>query len=263
VILGHAGEPFLSLHRAHLGPLPEIHLDNRDIPSHLRELVLDTWSFRVETEYRSVQVMTRFLTETLGAGDPLEVHAAISEAIRDELRHVSLCAAVVEALGHRAPLPTPVTEDLSPEFFALPMAQRALTTAITMLLINETLSVALLEDLRQRATHPAIAAVLEATLTDEDTHEAFGTHYVKASLARFDEDGRAWARALTRASIEGHRASARSRLGSLSPALETRNAHPEPELAHWGLMSPTREAIIVLETLEQRLAPRLVTLGLD
>ncbi len=262
MILGHAGEPFLSLHRSHLGPLPEISLDFRDIPPHLRELVLDAWSFRVETEYRSVQVMTRFLTETLGAGDPLEVHASISEAIRDELRHVTLCAAVVEALGHRAPLPTPLMEDLSPDFLSLPMAQRALATAITMLLINETLSVALLEDLRTRATHPAITAVLEATLTDEDTHEAFGTQYVKASLARFDDEGRAWARALASEALGAHIADAEMKLASIPASSRDLSPQPEPELAQWGLMSPIREALVVLGTIEQNLLPRLRSLEL-
>ncbi|MEZ4463037.1 MAG: hypothetical protein R3F43_00605 [bacterium] len=64
-----------------------------------RDFAIAVWSDRVQTEYRSVQIMTRFLTEVLGAGDPLDVYAGAVDAIADEVRHTALCAAVVTALG--------------------------------------------------------------------------------------------------------------------------------------------------------------------
>jgi hypothetical protein len=260
----HAGEPFLSMHRALMGELgiEWYLLDPAMIPEPLLSEVRLTWSWRAQTEYRSVQVMTRFLTEVLGAGDPLEIQSGAADAIRDEIRHTALCVGVVEALGETALLPTPVPEPLEDGFRAMPMAQRALVTAISMLLVNETISVALIGDLAARATHPTIRAVLKATMTDETTHQQFGWHYVAASLRRFDAAGRAYAARITAYALEGHLAPARNLVASLPTERQTLNAWHEPDFARYGLMSRPREALIKLQLHQRFLAPRLQALGL-
>ncbi len=250
------------MHRALVDVAIDWHaLRPEDLDVALLDRARAAWNGRAQSEYQSIQVMTRFLGEVLAAGDPLEVQAGAVMAIEDEVRHTALCVGVVEALGMVATLP-PLDTTEAPAFLALPAAQRALGTAITMLAVNETVSVALIEDLQQRATHPVIKAVLDATLADEDTHGDYGWAYVAASLGRFDGEGRAYARACATSALEVLAEPARRTLSGVAPHLRELSAWPEPELAHLGLRSPEREALVIVAAVEQRVLPRLVALGL-
>lgn len=261
--IGHAQLPFRAIHDALVGvDVAWDALDWRDIPDHLLTMVRAHWLYRVETEYRSIQVMTRFMSEVLAAGDPLEVYAGIADAIVDEIRHTALCVGVVERLGVAPQTPDPVALIDPPGFTELVPAQRALGTALSMLAVSETLSVALIEDLRARATHPTIRQVLERTLADEDTHDAFGWAYVEASLARFSGSAHEYARLVVEATIEPHLEECEATLARLDPALHELALHPEPELAAWGIMGDARQALVKLATWKQRIRPRLARLGL-
>lgn len=237
-------------------------LDRREVPAELLARAQAAWSGRVQSEYQSIQVMTRFLQEVLAAGDPLEVQAGAVMAIRDEVRHVALTAAVVERLGATPLLPEPLEHREAAAFMALPAAQRALGTAVTMLAVNETVSVALIEDLQARATHPVIRAVLDATLSDEGEHGDFGWAYVEASLGRFDGEGRDYARACAQSALEGLVGPARERIAGLAEGERALERWAEPELARWGLRSPEREALVIVEAIERRVMPRLAALGI-
>ena len=262
--LRHAGAPFRALHDAFVGSPPDLTgLAREDIAPELRARAIAVWGYRVQTEFRSMQVMSRFVTEVLASGDPVEVAAGAIDALRDELRHTALCAAVVEALGGVPELPELLEERERPEFLALPMPARALGTAVSRVLVSETLSVGFITDLHARCTQPELRAVLAATLADEDTHDAFGVEYVRASLARFDDDGRTFAKMVVETTLAPHvTASARS-LSNVSPERRTLAAWPEPELAHLGLLGPEREALVFEATKTTVLLPRLRALGLD
>lgn len=261
--LRHLGEPFAALHQKLVG----VHIDwaplrDEPIDPALREQALAVWGWRVQTEFRSAQTLTRFLQESLAAGDPVEVWAGASEAITDELRHTALCAGVVEALGGVPALPEPLEEPQPDAFRALPAAGRALATAVGMLAVSETLSVALIEDLHSRCDHPVIRAVLGATLENEDDHRDYGWAYVQESLARFDDDGVELARVVARRTLRDHEAAIAGALDPL-PATERRlERHPEPELARLGLFGPVREALVLERAVATRVRPRLLGLGL-
>lgn len=261
--IGHAAGVFADLHAELLGVDIDFGaLSIEAVPEPLRAPCVATWQQRVQTELRSAQVMTRFLGDVMAAGDPLEVYSAAADLVSDELRHVALCVSVVEALGAQAPLPDPPEEPLTPEFKALPPTDRALITAITMLAVSETVSVALIEDLRARCDHPVLSAVLEATISDEDHHRAFGWTYVEASLSRYpDADRPTWA-GVAQASFDDLARHAAQTLSKLAPEERDLDAWPEPELARLGLLSPAREALIVARTLHHELEPRLASLGL-
>jgi len=260
----HAGAPFRALHDALVGgdALDWSLLDPAAIPEPLLMRAQTAWNGRAQSEYKSIQVMARFLSEVLASGDPIEVHAGVVMAIEDEMRHTALCVRVVERLGASASLPTPLVHAEARAFMALPAAQRALGTAVTMLAINETVSVALIEDLRQRATHPVIRAVLDATLADEDEHGDFGWAYVAASLKRFDGEGHAYASACAEAAMEPLVAPARATLATIPAHLRDLAHWPEPELAHLGLRSPEREALVIIDALAKQVVPKLAALGL-
>ena len=260
--LGHADGVFRAIHDARLG----IGIDFRALsPSRIAPPLLararEVWAHRVHTELRSAHIMTRFLGEVLAAGDPLEVYAGAADAILDEIRHSAMCVSVLEALGGAATLPPDEPEN--PAFLELGPAERALGTAVSMLAVSETLSVALLEDLRARATHVVIRAVLDATLADEDQHREFGWTYVKASLDRFDDRGREFAQATVEVTLEPH-------VGQIAPVFarmplgrRTLDAWPEPELAALGLLSLEREALVLARAIDGPLTERLASVGLS
>ena len=227
-----------------------------------KDFAIAVWADRVQTEYRSIQVMTRFLGEVLGAGDPLDVYAGAVDAIADEVRHTALCAAVVTGLGGVPPLPDPVGEVENPGFLQLGMAERALGTAVSMLAVSETISTAFIEDLRTRPAHPVIRAVLDATVADEETHHAFGWAYVEASLARFDASGRDFARLVVETTLAPHEAHAQQALAAMAPAQRRLSAWPETHLAWLGIASPERQALVYEQVKADVLRPQLERLGL-
>ncbi len=239
------------MHAALLGvPIDWGGLRAADMPPALWGLVTETWGHRAQTEFHSIGVMVKFLDDVLAAGDPIEIYSFAADAIRDEIRHTALCVGVVEALGTQVRLPE--READPDDFVRLPAAARALTTGIAMLAINETVSVALLRTLRQRATHPVIAAVLEATLADEDEHGDFGWQYVAASLSRFDAAGLAHGRRVAAEALQRF-------APDQAPPKDTAGA---TELARWGLLEAATERAIITSTLDDVVRPRLRELRL-
>lgn len=219
----------------------------------LLERARRVWRVRFHSEFRSLQIVNRFLTEVTASGEPVEIYAGAVELIVDEARHVGLCRDLCQAMGASDTLPDPPGLDDPAEFLAAPMVQRALGTAITMLLVNETISVAYLTDLAQRCTDPVIGAVLRATVEDEEGHEAFGFEYVRHAMSRFAPSTLPDWQALTRRALEPHHAWAES----IEP--EWRD---EPDLVALGLFSPQRQAAVFRTVWAEVLGPRLATLQL-
>lgn len=262
-LLGHEGGLFRRIHEERIGgrvDLSDLRLDGH--PPARVELARRVWQSRVQTELRSVQIMTRFLSEVVGAGDPLEVYAAALDLVEDEVRHTELCALLCEALGAPVLLPDPVELRDPERFLRAPMPERALTTAIQMLAVNETISVAFIEDLRDRCEDPAVSRVLEATVADEEGHEALGWSYVEKSLGRFPEETLAQWRHLVELTLKPHRATSDRILAEVPRDRQRLDAFPEPELAALGLFSPERQALVFRHCFEEHLRPRLARLSL-
>jgi hypothetical protein len=257
-----AGAEFAVLHRALLGePVAITDLALERFSPQLREEAQQTWHQRLVSEFRSVQIMTRFLTELVNAGDPLDVYAGAIDLVKDEVRHTELCFAVCRALGAPVDLPTPVALRDPEEFVRASFGERALHTAISMLIVNETLSTAFISDLRERCHEPAIRAVLDATLADEDEHHAFGWAYVAASLRRFPASTLPSWRALVQRVLAPHHQFVEETLRDLPAAQRALDAHPDSERIALGLFSRARQAL-VLERALDALLPRLRAHGL-
>ena len=244
-VIREAGGVFGRLHRELMGleiDWSQLIVEEHD-PAHI-ELARRVWLDRVRTEFRSVQIMTRFLSEVVGAGDPLDIYAGAAELVSDEIRHTALCVGVCRALGVEPRFPDPIPHIMPPEFLNASMGERALNTAISMLLVSETLSVGFITDLQQRCHHPVIRAVLDATVEDEADHEAYGVEYVRASLKRFPASTRPQWRNLAGEVVSRYRASADAILAGLGPTERTLDAWPEPELVALGLHSQQRQALV-------------------
>jgi hypothetical protein len=260
--LGRAGGIFERLHRELVGVSIDFSVLRTPDDPELRQHALSVWGYRVHTEFRSIQVMARFVADVLAAGDPLEVWAGAADAVLDEIRHTALCVGMVEALGGEATLPTPVDEPENPEFDALPAAQRALGTAVSMLAVSETLSTGFIEDLHARCSAPVVSAVLSATIADEDTHRDYGWDYVQASLSRFDGTATEYARMVAHETLRPHRERYEPVLAGLAAGRRHLDDWPDSDLIALGLHSPEREALVFEATYQTRLKPRLASLDL-
>jgi len=271
--LSHAEGPraavFRKMHEAMMGaPVDFSTLRLEAVPASLRDRVRATWLQRFQSEFRSVEIMTRFLGELVNAGEPLEVYAGAVDLVKDEVCHAALCARVVEALGGEVLFPQPVALKDAPAFLAQPFGMRALGTAVTMLAVSETISVAFIRDLQARCEEPALRAVLDATLADEDEHEDFGWAYIELALERGDEvagskaEARRYAREMASAALAPHRRMIEQHAASLRGAERDLAAHAEPELARWALFGPVRQALVAERALREVVVPRLRALDL-
>jgi hypothetical protein len=220
------------------------------------------WQERVRTEYRSAQLLGRLLLDTLAAGDPFDAHAAIVDMIGDELRHVALCAGVVRTLGASALLPDPVELVQPPQFLAMTPAERALSVAISLLVVNETLSVAYIRDLRARCEQPVIRAVLDATLADESEHDAFGLQYVRLAIERQPQVPLVSCKRIAAQALTPQRERAEAVLRTLAPEQRRLEAWPDEREIELGLFSPARQALVFERAYAERLEPALRGLGL-
>jgi hypothetical protein len=219
------------------------------------------WADRVRTEYQSIQIAARFLTEALAAGEPLEVVRRVSETIDEEIRHAELCGRMCVALGGRAPAPREVAAPLE-DLHAIPVDERVLASAISLFLVAETFSVGYLRDLEARADHPVTGAVLRAIVGDEEEHEAFGPELVARKLHDLPAAKRAAWRAFTGRVVRAHLDRARQTLQRIPEPDRTLDRWPEPERATLGLLGEARLALLCEQTYATRLAPTLEKLGL-
>jgi hypothetical protein len=236
-------------------------LDPGALPSELVQHARIVWGDRVRTEYQSIQIAARFLTEALAAGEPLEVVQRISETIDEELRHTELCGRMCAALGGRVPAPGEVAAPLA-DLGEVPVEERVLASAISLFLVSEAFSVGYLRDLEARASHPVTRAVLGAIVGDEAEHEAFGPELVARKLEGMPAPKRAAWRAFTGRIVRAHLARAEEILSRIPPADRTLDRFPEPERASLGLLGEARLALLCERTYRERLAPTLEKLGL-
>lgn len=232
-----AGGPFSEQLRELVGPLLPA-LDTSGFAPSLLAQARRTWQQRFRAEFRSVQILTRFLHEVTGAGDPIDVYAGAVELVRDEIRHAALCASFCHALGAPPLLPDPVELRDPTQFLAAQYGERAMHTALTMLVVNETISTALIADLRTRCDTPAARFVIDATLADEDTHGKWGIAYARAALRRFPASTKPQWRQLVATTLAPHQQFAATKQGALAD-------FPEPTLAALGLSSAERQAHVV------------------
>lgn len=257
-----AGGEFSALHRALVGaPVELAGLSLERFSPQLRDEARRTWHQRLLSEFRSVQIMTRFLSELVNAGDPLDVYAGAIDLVRDEVRHTELCLAVCRALDAPSALPEPIALRDGDVFLQASFGERALHTALSMLIVNETLSTALISDLRERCQEPAILDVLNETLAGEAQHHAFGWAYVSAALRRFPASTLPTWRTLVWQVLAPHRKFVDETLRDLPAAQRALDAHPDSERIALGLFSDVRQAL-VLERALDALLPRLRAVGL-
>ncbi len=133
------------------------------------------------------------LAWSITAGLPTPLLHTAARIVRDELDHAALAHAALVALGGAD---TPV--DLSADRLHVPAGKGLLADLSRAVLrdfcLGETLAVPYFAEMRRRATHPAVAPVLDRVLADEAAHRAFGWDALDALIA-LDPGVRPWTEA--------------------------------------------------------------------
>lgn len=259
----YAGGVFGHLHDEMMGTDIDFDaFDPEQFDEDLKNRARETWFQRAQTEFRSTQIMTRFMTEVLGAGDPIDVYATVVDLIEDEARHTALCAGMCRALGGTPRFPNPIVPEDPPEFLDAPMGERALATAISMVALSEALSYGFMTDLNERCQQPTVSAVLGATVEDEEDHQELGWIYIENSLSRFPVSTLSAWRHLVATVLKPHLIKAAQVLEEVAQKDRHLDAFPEPELVQLGMFSDQRQGLLVYRTLDEVIEPRLKSLEL-
>jgi hypothetical protein len=236
-------------------------LDVAALPPELVRQARVVWADRVRTEYQSIQIAARFLTEALAAGEPMDTLRRIVETIEEEVRHTELCSAMCRALGGPVPSPKEVAAPLA-DLRDVPLDERVLASAISLFLVAEAFSVGYLRDLEERASHPVTRAVLLAITGDEVGHESFGVELCARKLREVPEAKRAAWRTFTGRLVEAHLDRAERALAPIPESERRLERWPEPERATLGLLGEVRLALLCQRSHREKLAPALAELGL-
>jgi hypothetical protein len=262
----YAGGIFKPFHDELMGEsaraIPFGSLDMSAFEPGLVEEARAVWGERAQTEFRSIQLMARFLQEVMGAGDPLDVYAGALDLIQDEVRHAALCADLCRAMGAQPRFPDPVPAPTIPGYEQAAYGERALHTAIVMVAINETLSLGFIEDLQARCEQPVVRAVLDATVEDEEGHQSFGWTYIQQSLKRFPASTLPAWRKLAADAVKQHLDHALPILRAIPVEQRRLDAWPDADRIPLGLFGPQRQALVFWHTWRELLAPRLIEVNL-
>lgn len=211
---------------------------------------------RIEVEAASVFAdLASLLERDARAAD------ASAEASRDELRHADACRALVErfAPGVHAPVP----RERSRIHLAPPdVRDRGLYGAVALGCVTESLSVALLMEIQERATDAQVAETAHAILKDEIRHSRFGWAALATAHARGDVSWLAPHLPAMIAGAIGEEASVHLGAGRSTPKPHAAVALPAGALEGHGVLSAEVARSVCERALADVVVPGLAHFGL-
>jgi hypothetical protein len=215
------------------------------------------WPMRAAEELRSALVFRALARSAREARTPPPWPARFAGAVRDEVRHARLCAAVGLRLGAPAPLydARPVRARLEGLHDPLLRVAALLVVEVAM---GETISMCLFRAGRRAAVEPLTRSALTSILADEVRHQRLGWAGAASLMPRFSR----------------HRAALRGEVAAGLAAFEQQNAAPaldrlrrgepfDPALSALGVLEPEARVEAFYAAVERLVVPRLDELGLD
>jgi hypothetical protein len=214
------------------------------------------WPMRAAEELRSgliFRALTR-AAKKVGFAEP----AHFSIAVRDEVRHAHLCAAVGRRLGADAPRydARPVRARLG----ALPSPLGRLAALLLVeIAMGETISMWFFRIGHRAAVEPLTRAALGEIVADEASHQHLGWTSCEELWPNLDDARR---EALQLEATHALRAFEQQ---SAAPALRRlENNEPfDPAYAALGVLAPETRVEAFYAAVEEMVVPRLTRLGLD
>ena len=164
--------------------------DARVLDDESRQIAIADWSQRMADEQQASRLFAALLPQMMRAGVEAGFAAAAAEAVVDELRHARLCAAVIETLGAQARATAAPFEELPRHADVAPL-EGLLRNVLSISCLDETVSVALLEDDHRLARVSTLRRVIAEILDDEIRHSRLGWRLLQILAPRIDEPMRA------------------------------------------------------------------------
>ncbi|MEO0603319.1 MAG: ferritin-like domain-containing protein [Myxococcota bacterium] len=157
------------------GPAPRTH----DLSAEARAALARLWSETGLLEHASVPAFAQLVLDLTALGAPGDLVARATSAMADEVRHAAACFALASAYAGRP---------VGPGALALPPTGPASLVRLAVETfregcVGETCAVAVAAAQRQRASDPAVRAVLDQIVEDEADHAALGWDIVRWALA--------------------------------------------------------------------------------
>lgn len=211
------------------------------------QLAARVWLIRERTEYEASAHFDRLASDLRAARAPDAIVALAVRASEDELRHAVRCREVVDALVPGLVALAPDRDAvIKPNRKESAPAARATHAAVAIGCVTETLSTALLIELRRRAQHRIARRAFDEILEDEIAHARLG-----------------WATLAWRAGQEELAHIGPHVQAMIDAALVDEPAPPERCLAHLGILSPATVRAICAETLRTTIVPGLARFGIS
>jgi hypothetical protein len=216
------------------------------------------WPMRAAEELRSALIFRALARASRDAAMPGPWPVRFAVAVRDEIRHARLCAAVGARLGAPAP-----RYDARPVRARLAGLREPLLRTASLLLVEvamgETISTYLFRAGRRGAAEPLTRAALGAILADEIRHQRLGWQALAALWPQLSDPVRG---AVQREAARG------------LAAAEQQNARPamlwlksgqrfDPAYGALGVLDPEARIEAFYFAVERFVVPRLTRLGLD
>lgn len=204
----------------------------------------EVWRIRERTEHEAAALFRALASDMRGSDAPRALAEMAARCADDEIDHARRCRAIVAALS-------PELEPLAPDphpTLACPSAEpadRAAYAAVAIGCITESLSTALLIEMRSHARVPPIPETVRAILVDEVRHSRVGWAYLAFAAERRDLG---WLAAHVPAMLDA--------------ALPDEGATaPTAGLPEYGILSSGRAAEICAATIESTILPGLARFG--
>lgn len=212
--------------------------------------VFRVWRHRLRIEIEAAGLFQRLgesLAARRGRADPVAVLSF--EAAADERRHAEACRRILAFNPSPRPELTPETQlTLGPP--PLSSEDRDLYACVAMGCVTETLSTALLMEMRKRAAEGLVRDTVHSILTDEVNHGRIG--WAEISLAARNRDV-AWISPHIPAMIRAALAS------DVEPMLA--RAEAREDLSAWGILPPAEAQSIMRATVCDVILPGLREYG--
>lgn len=222
------------------------------------------WQRLLETEYESV-VIAGWMTAALARlGAPLDIVGAFGRVVEDEIRHVDLCAQMVEKLGGRPTLPRKPPPPFPVDLTSPEAEYETVAGMVSFFCVFEHLSGLVFQQSIQAAQEPLARWALSEIFRDEAFHGAFGFETAKIYVPRWSEAQRL---RLGERVLQDIRRFERRLRGDLSddpaaPVAPLPDATPELlALEALGLLSPPSLLRVFHVGVTAQLIPRLSDLG--
>ncbi|MFT5358517.1 MAG: hypothetical protein ACI9KE_005756 [Polyangiales bacterium] len=217
------------------------------------------WLHRERVEVEAASLFADLSERMALSGAPPAIRAMAAKACADELRHADRCRAIIDSLDPGAQPSVPrdrQPSQLAPLGAELTIEHQVLYGSVAIGCITETLSVALLMEIRARAQDAIVSDVAHEILRDEIEHSRIGWAALEHARTRVDV---AW--------LEPHLATMlKLALGEelAEPAATPRDQAREPgSLEPWGVLSSEVARATCEAAVRDVIIPGLRRAGLD